>query len=517
MKISFQLLGFAVGLLCATFSVFGQAPAIEWQKCLGGTDSELAYEVQQTQDGGFIVVGVTNSNNGDVSGNHGGSDIWVVKLDAMGNLIWQKALGGSLEEWGHSIQEVTGGYVIAGYTSSDDGDVTDNNGNDDAWIIKIDPFGDIIWERTFGGTSSDGADKILQTSDGGYIVAGWSLSNDGDVSDNNGTMDCWILKLDPLGDLIWEHALGGSEVDRAYSIAISSNGSYLIAGWTRSDDGDVVGNNGGDDFWILELDTLGNFVWQKPLGGSDDDIANSMIYTPGQRLIVAGGTASNDGDVTNTNGGGEYWLTELDTSGNLLWQQSYGGSSSEYAYSITQTADSGYFVFGSSLSNDLDVSTNNGEWDYWLIKLDPLGNIIWEKAMGGSWNEIAGSVRETTDGGAILAGGTDSNDGDVSGNHSGFGDMWIVKLSGVTTGIHSYNVQNSYSVHPNPVRTTLQIEGIKDDPNIDKYEITDLSGKLILTSGILTRSIDVSELNNGTYLLNILQSNGRSTLKFVKE
>ena len=186
------------------------SPAIDWQKCLGGSQYEQANAMQQTADGGYIAAGETNSRDGDVMGNHGGGemvlDAWVVKLDAAGGLVWQKCLGGTGNDGAKAVQQTTdGGYIVAGYTTSTDGDVTGYHGTGgsyptaDAWVVKLNATGGLVWQRCLGGTASDGAAAVRQTIDGGYIVAGYAESTNGDVSGNHGSTDAWVVKLERHG------------------------------------------------------------------------------------------------------------------------------------------------------------------------------------------------------------------------------------------------------------------------------------------------------------------------------
>ncbi|MBO8140214.1 MAG: T9SS C-terminal target domain-containing protein [Thermosipho sp. (in: Bacteria)] len=401
---------------------------IAWQKTLGGSNGDEAYSIQQTSDGGYIVAGTTYSNNGDVSGNHGGRDFWIVKLDDDGNIKWQKALGGSNNELAYSIQQTSdGGYIVAGNTNSNDGDVSGNHGNFDYWVIKLDNSGNIEWQKALGGSDYEYARSIQQTNDGGYIVAGTAYSNDGDVTGNNVGNCYWVVKLDSNGNIEWQKALGGSSGDWADSIQQTSDGGYIVAGYTYSNDGDVSGNHGERDFWIVKLDKNGNIEWQKALGGSSGDWAHSIRQTSDGGYIVAGYTYSNDGDVSGNHGERDFWIVKLDNNGNIVWQKTLGGSQWDEAYSVQQTSDRGYIVAGITWSNDGDVSGNHGGDDYWVVKLDTNGNIVWQKTLGGSRYETASSIQQTSDGGYIVAGYTDSNDGYVSGNH-GSRDYWVVKL-----------------------------------------------------------------------------------------
>ena len=401
---------------------------MQWQKCLGGSGGDYAHSIQQTTDGGYIIAGYTWSNDGDVSGNHGSTDYWIVKLDSLGALQWQKCLGGSEGDRAYSIQQTTdGGYIIAGYTQSNDGDVSGNHGWDDYWIVKLDSLGALQWQKCLGGSNSDYAQSIQQTTDAGYIIAGYTKSNDGDVSGFHGYIDYWIVKLDSLGTLQWQKCLGGSNDDKAYSIQQTMDVGYIIAGYTYSNDGDITGNHGSADYWIVKLDSLGVMQWQKCLGGSYYDMGRSIQQTTDAGYIVAGLAISNDGDVSGNHGAGDYWIVKLDSLGVLKWQKCLGGSDRDEALSIQQTSDTGYIIVGYSESNNGDVSGNHGYYDYWIVKIDSLGVMQCQKSLGGSNYEMGRSIQQTTDEGFIIAGRSESNDGDVSGNH-GLSDYWIVKL-----------------------------------------------------------------------------------------
>lgn len=419
-------------VLSATFLT--AQPAIQWQKCLGGTFGDYAYSVQQTTDGGYIVAGYTTSINGDVSGNHGNEDYWVVKLDLSGNLQWQKCLGGTETDEAKSVRQTTdGGYIVAGYTLSDNGDVSGNHGNEDGWLVKLNSVGSIQWQKCLGGTQRDFANAVQQTSDGGYIVAGYTFSNDGDVSGNHGNDDYWVVKLDANANIQWQKCLGGTESDYANDVQQIANGGYLVAGYAYSNNGDVSGNHGGYDSWVMELTSSGNIVWQKCLGGTGMEYTYSIQQTTGGNILVGGSTGSNNGDVSgnhNTSGFGfewDQWVVLLNSSGNLLWQKCLGGTDQDIAFSVQQTSDGGFFAGGNAWSLNGDVLGSHGNSDFWLVKLDAGGNMQWQKCLGGSNFEMGRSIQQTSDGGYVIAGFTMSNNGDVSGNH-GIYDAWVVKL-----------------------------------------------------------------------------------------
>ncbi|HYV94895.1 MAG TPA: T9SS type A sorting domain-containing protein [Chitinophagales bacterium] len=518
----------------ATSSIHAQVvPSIEWAKCLGGNSDDFGYSVQQTIDGGFIVAGSSMSNNGDVSGNHGYHDVWIVKLDSAGNIIWQKSFGGSAGDFAYSIQQtLEGGFIIAGWSNSIDGDVTGNHGNDDYWIVKLDMSGALVWQKSLGGSGNDQAQSVQQTTDSGFIVAGFSFSNDGDVSGNHGYGDYWIVKLDTEGNLEWQKCLGGSANDQAHSISTTTDGGFVVAGYSFSNDFDVSGNHGGSDYWIVKLSSIGNLEWQKSLGGSDNEQGYSIQQATDGSFIVAGHSFSNDGNVSGNHGSCDYWIVKIDMDGNIVWQKSLGGTSDDRAYSIQLTSDGGFIIAGSPVSNNGDVSGNHGFLDYWLIRLDTNGNLIWQKCLGGSRGDLTFAVQQTSDNGFIVAGNSISNDGDVTGWHEGYyvmyygadtifySDYWIVKLSSDIPTAFISPPNDSISLHPNPVQSQLIIN-LATSNNEAIIRVYDLQGRMIAlpTTFINTQAqLNTTALIDGFYTLQIInKKTGENEVgKFVK-
>jgi gliding motility-associated-like protein len=421
----------------AAFDVAHAQPPIQWENNLGGSKLDAGNAIEQTTDGGYVVAGEAGSSDGDVGGNQGINDYWIVKLDGSGKLVWENNLGGSNWDVASDIEQTSdGGYVVAGASQSNDGDVDGNQGRSDYWIVKLDSRGQLLWENNLGGFDIDRANDIEQTSDGGYVVAGLSRSDDGDVGGNQGEVDYWIVKLDSRGQLLWENNLGGSDGDRANDIEQTSDGGYVVAGWSRSSDRDVGGNQGFRDYWIVKLDSIGQLVWENNLGGSSRDLAYDIEQTTDGSYVVAGEADSANGDVGGNQGSLDYWIVKLNSSGELVWENNLGGSDIDWARNIEQTANGGYVVAGSSNSNDGDIGGTQGtfDFDYWIVKLDSLGQLIWEDNLGGSRFDKAFDIEQTSYGGYVVAGNSLSSDGDVGGNQGkdDRNDYWIVKLGTVS-------------------------------------------------------------------------------------
>jgi len=499
---------------------YAQSPPIQWQKSLGGSLWDVGSSIQQTGDGGYIVAGLTYSNDGDVSGNHGEADYWIVKLNSDGNIQWQKSLGGSAWDEGNVIQQTAdGGYIVAGLTESNDGDVSGNHGTADFWIVKLNSDGNIQWQKSLGGSSWDVANAIQQTADGGYIVAGMTESNDGDVSGNHGKADCWIVKLNSDGSIQWQNSMGGSRHDAANSIQQTDDAGYIVAGRSNSIDGDVSGNHGSADYWIVKLNSTGIIQWQKSLGGFGLDVANSIQLTADGGVIIAGYSFSNDGDVSGNHGESDYWIVKLTSTGIIEWQKALGGYRKDASYSTQQTADGGYIVAGQAESYEGDVTGHHGWTDFWIVKLNSVGSFQGGKSLGGSAGEDASSILQTTDGGYIVAGYSYSNNGDVSGNH-GESDVWIVKLSpefvGVDDALNTPSEQ--LEIYPNPAHQSISLKIASEDPVL-KVTIYDLLSREMLRQSIPNDGpLDISSLANGLYLLVANTPSGKIfSGKFLKE
>ncbi len=346
---------------------------IQWQKSLGGTAAENLLSIQPTVDGGYIASGLTYSNDGDVSGYHGGTeaDAWVVKLGNAGNIQWQKVLGGSTGcDFANSILSTTdGGYIFVGHTDSHDGDVTANAGERDVWFVKLSSTGSIQWQKTVGGAENDYAFSLQSTPDGGFVAAGYTYSNNGDVSGNHGDADAWIVKINSTGGIQWQKSLGGSNEDIARSIQLTTDGGYIVVGSSKSNNGDVSGNKGDADAWVVKLNGTGGIQWQKSLGGSNEEIGRSIQSTADGGYIITGSAKSINGDVIGNQGGQDTWVVKLDVNGLVQWQKSMGGTANDFANSIHLTNDGGFVIAGQAISNNGNVSGNHGATDAWVIKL----------------------------------------------------------------------------------------------------------------------------------------------------
>ena len=516
------------------FSCFSQNSSIIWQKTIGGSAGDFSTAFEATEDGGYIMGGYSTSNaSGDKTENsHGGTDIWIIKIDVNGIIQWQKTIGGSGEDSLISIKQTTdGGYIIgAGSDSNISGDKTENSrGGFDYWIIKLNSIGNILWQKTYGGAQPDFEVYVVQTSDGGYFAGGYSDSNiSGDKTDpTNGQRDFWALKLNSTGNIVWQNSIGGALVDRAAAASFqTTDGGFLMCGQSNSNaGGDKTENSrGGNDYWLVKIDPTGVVQWDKTIGGSTADILRDVIQSTDGGFLLGGYSTSNiSGDKTeNARGDFDYWILKLDSSGNIVWQKTIGGVGIDYPRDVKQLSDGNFMIAGWSNSNiSFDKTQNsNGGYDLWLVKLNASGNIVAQNSIGGSADESGTYIIENEDGNFMMFCSSDSNiSGDKSENSKGFDDFWIFKTTPAILGIPQNNLDITLTAYPNPTTGSFTI-------NLGK-EFTQTN---VVISNLLGQTISIKKFKNtqtcdleiqapaGMYLISIITKEGmQKTLKINKK
>jgi len=356
-----------------TTSLSNTTTADYWSNTYGGSQNDNCYALQPTSDGGGVVVGLTESFG------VGYRDVWVLKLDNQGNISWQKRYGGTGLDAAYSILQTSDdGYIVQGYTGSY------GAGDFDILLLKLDSNGNIIWQKAYGGPNFDRGYSIKQTLDSGYVIAGYTGTDGAAEGSSN---DILVLKVDSNGNLSWMKTYGGSQGDHAKSITATSDGGSLVTGFTESF------GAGGRDLFVLKLDGSGNVTWMNTYGTSGNDVSYANgLENEDESYLVAGATNSfGTGDF-------DFWLLKLDSTGNIIWQKTYGGIKRDVATALQQTTDGGYILTGQTASFGVGV------YDTLLLKLDSDGTIIWQKNYGGTGDGHAFAVQESTNGAFILAG-----------------------------------------------------------------------------------------------------------------
>ncbi len=352
---------------------------------LGGEHRDRGINLLQTRDGGYAIIGYT-SNVGASK-----EDVYLVRTDSRGEVLWTKTYGGDGQDNGWAILETEdGGFVLFGFTSSFGAEV-------DMYLVRVDAQGDLLWERTFGGPKSEYGWAMAPTSDGGYVLAGQTNSF------GEGDKDGYLVKVNDQGEEIWSQTYGGPREDRLYAIDQGSDGGFVLTGTTTSF------GAGNRDVYLVKTNSVGDLDWTQVFGEDRDDVGHSVRQTADGGYIVIGYTKSFDAQSYDT------WLIKTDAAGVQQWQKFYGGENDDRAIYGEQTADGGYILTGYTKSFGV------AGWDVLLVRADASGDVTWHKTFGGNANDTGYTVRQTSDKGFVLTGETYSFG-------EGGGDMYVIKV-----------------------------------------------------------------------------------------
>ena len=417
-----------------------QAPDTMWTKTYtcSGTSYDLGFSVQQTTDGGYIIVGETDSLGVD------SMEIWLIKIDVDGDTMWTRTYGGVDDDYCRSVKQTTdGGYIIAGSTQSF------IIGNIAAYIIKVNANGDTLWTKVLGGPNVDLLESVQQTTDGGYIFAG-STSSFG-----AGSRDVWLIKTDANGDTLWTKTYGGVDYDRGGSVQQTIDGGYIVVGSTSSY-GEPFG-----DVWLIKTDTIGDTLWTKTFGGPALDFGSSVQQTSDSGYITTGFTESYGAGFRDV------WLIKTDVNGDTLWTKTYGGIYLDRGISVQQTSDGGYIVGG------FTESFGPGDVAMYLIRTDTAGDTLWTATYGGDISDMGWMVQQTSDRGYIFVGSTNSFG-------SGECDIYLIKVAPDTFGIKETFIT---PVTKNYAGATI-FTGPLIFPEGITYRVFDITGRVVLPAKI---------------------------------
>jgi len=382
---------------------YAQSPTINLKKYLGGSGNDYGQFIEKTLDGNFIIIGSVRSADGNVLGYHGGTDIWVAKLSPSGAVLWQRSCGGSSDEVavGYTYNNLTGSITIISNSESGNGDVTGSRGLLDVWVFQIDNNGTMTWQKPMGGSAKDRALNIITTSDGNLLFSAETASNNFDVIGNHGNSDIWLVKLNQFGGLIWQRCFGGSEndfeEDYGTSLIELTGGSLLFSANTASSNGDVSGFKGGkSDAWVVKTDANGNINWQQCIGGVGNDYIRKIRVTPNGNVVTLVQTASLDMPGYHASAGFannfDILKTRLSTVGNIITQKCYGSIANETPIDLVIINDSIDVMLAKIKGNGGDISgahdsPDDNFKDLWFAKTKRDTVLIWQKSLGGSKDE----------------------------------------------------------------------------------------------------------------------------------
>lgn len=454
-----------------------------FQKTYGGSESDASYSVRQTMDNGYVLVG------GTASYGQGGSDVYLIKTDSFGDILWSKTYGGTNNDHGYCVQQtIDTGYIITGITRSY------GAGGEDIYLIKTNQEGDTLWTKTFGGELDDWGSAVQQTLDGGYIIIGSTESY------GSGNFDYFLIKTDNYGNTMWTRTFGGTNWDYGSWIELTSDNGFIITGHSNSY------GAGNYDVYLIKTNNTGDTLWTKTYGALDDEYSHTVKQTVDGGYVIVG-----EQGIYQTSETFNVLLIKTDNNGNESWSKDYGGTGYDIGASVDQSSDDGYIVVGQT------SSFGAGERDVYLIKTDSNGDTIWTKTFGGADYDRGFSVQETHDGGYVLCGNTYFNE-TVNSN------VYFIKTdtNGNTAPLGIYSVQYpdlKFSVYPNPSTSEVNIEFETNSSEIYSIAIYSVFGQVLKESKIDKNkiTIDISNLNEGIYFIAVTDKQNRQwTRRIIK-
>ncbi len=462
--------------------------------------------IQATSDGGFICAASSLTWE---SWNIGGGaylkeSINVLKYDKCGNVRWRKSLFLATSFNSYYVPSIietsTGNYLLSGIRNCVTGQATD------IVLVMLDSNGTILWNGCYGGGSHETEAYVVESVDHNFVIASSSKSTSGDLDSNQGSFDIWLFKIDPSGNIIWSKTYGGNGVDLANDLIQTSDGGYLIGGYTNSFSEEVPAPLGESDFLILKTDGEGNVEWQKRFGGSDHEQCTAVVESNNGEFIATGRTKSLDIDVSTSFGSYDFWTIKLDAEGNLIWEQSHGGSYNDRPNAIGVTPSGNILIAGHTESNDGGVTFSNGDIDAWIVVLNDDGEFLWEKAFGSDGADSFEDIHVINDSTFGFSGRYKADEGNSDSSFAG-GIGWIKMLTSTDNrefdGCGQISYQYTDGVFPNPTNDFIYIKYFL--PENSKYFVTNAAGHIV-QEGILPGSyaqLDFTSLQSGLYLLKI--------------
>jgi len=473
-----------------------------WDRTFGGTGVDKLAVTIKTSDGGYLLTGTSDSNaSAEKSENsRGGKDYWLVKVDPSGNKVWDRTFGGSEEDLCYGATEVSGGgYLVYGTSLSPaDGDRSaQNKGNQDFWIVRIDANGNKLWDKAYGGNGHDNCYDVIQTDDGGYLLGGRSNSSaGGDVGEaGRGEVDYWIVKIDANGNKLWDKRYGGGGWDGFWRILSIPGGGYLLGGSSTSNASGEKSENkqGRSDYWVVRIDANGSKLWDKTYGGTGDDWISGMTLTNDAGFLL---TAYSDSNASGDKSEGSentlnYWMVRIDANGSKLWDKTLISQSGSHSKDLIATDDGNYIVLGLAWASGEGGDRSHptyGKADFWAVKIDDEGNKLWDKNFGGSGGDFGQSVIPTDDEGYLFTGHAWTGISfDKSEACRGNYDYWVVKTD-------ADGNRNHFATDPDGDTLAWSISGGTD---ASKFTINAATGELTLNSSDYENPTDAD--GNNTY------------------
>ena len=481
--------------------LIGQEYQIKWDLSLGLPEHDNLYDALSISDDKFLFV----ARGKDANGN---ADYYIIKTDQRGEIDWERTYGGEGNDFLSAVIETEeGGFLLGGYSRSF---TTSPSGQFDYWLLKVDSEGQTEWEQSYGGPMYD-VMRAMVPNDRGYILIGAKSIDEGGPIFKD---EAWVIQVDHDGNIIWEKRYGGSDDDRFHSAIVLDNQNILFSGITKSNDGMISNNYGNSDVWVVLTDSNGEIIWENTYGGSSSDIIgyNCMKRSIDNNFLLYGNTGSNDHDLEDFSGEENGWVWKINDQGEVLWSYAYGHEFGENINDVKELGNNKMLLLGGRAT----IADPFAAANYWLLVIDETdGKIDNEQMFGGSADDWGLRIIENTEGDIILAGTSNSTDGDIT-NKVGMVDIWLACLEEKSTNTIENSPEVRINIYPNPVDKIVQVD-IPDNMEVS-MTIYNQNGKLIL-GNLRESDISIDDLATGVYFIEVndLNSKLRWTKKIVKQ
>lgn len=502
-----------ISLLLVSVSMsFSQEASMVWYESFGGDGNDIVKEVITDNDNNAYILGTVELADEDGLLQR---DLFVAKYTHGGLQEWKFELGGERNDQGVSMKLNPNGNIhVLVSSDSKTGYFSQNKGYEDLYLFNLTNAGELVSHHQFGGEFIDLPSSIQLTKDGHLLISGHSRSTTGSYVDNRGQLDFWVIKTDIYGNVVWERTYGGSDEDYTVDLMELSDGNYMLLGHSTSIDFDVPDNYGDLDISLMKLDQNGNIIWQESYGGLYNDVASDMIELDNGNIMIGGSTFSNNIDVSFNNGNSDGWIFEVDQAGDIVWENTYGADGNDYIQSL-ELENGVVKVLGNSSSETIKDKVNNGEEDIWFFKLAPDHTISIQHLIGGNSFENASSFILLSANELLITGR--SNSGDAFGNGTGNDyDGFIAKIR--LGEFNEITAQNKLSVHPNPSNGIFYLNNLTGDVQLTLFN--SLGQEIPLAQPfdrVSTYVINLEGHDSGVYLLEVIENGQKEISRLIKK
>ena len=480
---------------------------MHWQKSIGMQGEDVLNNMIDDKDGNFYFVGSTQTSGSQTM------DILVSKYSAEGLEIWTKVFGASGDDRGIDIELLDSTLFVLSSSTSSTVPFGANSGREDIVLLHLDLNGNLEKMSRFGGNYADIPTDITQTASGELLISAHSESDEGLFGENKGQFDMWVLKLDRFGTLLWKQNYGGSDEDFSTKITELQNGEIVLLGHSSSYDGDMMLNYGDLDISLFKLNPTGEIVWEQNYGGLQEEVAVDILIGDQEEIILTGNTLSLSYDISKNAGFSDAWIIEVDPSnGGIVWQETHGSQFSDYASALSMNESGELYLIGTTNAANFRGEQSSGSLDVWIARVNAPNTIDHVALYGGDGFESINDFCLNADGTFLMIGGSNSVTNLFSSNN-GNSDGWVMKaeLDKLTE-----NAVEAVTAHPNPTNGIIYLNNLSES---DKVAVFNTNGAIVASfeAQSFSENLDLTKFSSGIYLVKIERSSGSEFIRLIKD